>query len=336
MGHFQMVKNLLFVVFAFQLLTINVAFSQQNPESIFVDLVQLKPIVCYQATVDGRDVIIGFANSGEDPKGKDNFYSNPEIFSYKLLKFANSWQIESKTPICNTEYTYVELHNNFEKVKIKDNIYIYFTYKVSNMGNAVNTIDLVFTLVSPKTNHATELIYSGEPEYDNKGKLTRIKGQFETHDDNIPVDLFSFLENMASKSSLIYRPTSKDTDINDPINFEKKWTIDNGKLLNSKYNNIEQKIIFTYYPNNLLDPEDSEVIENPYYKAYYYWRYGVIGYNKTKQKYFPIYINGCAHGCESTITWAKDHIIKISPRDSNGRNFIAIDLKNCLYMAFEK
>lgn len=312
--------------------------AQTDTTLIFKDLARLTPIACLTTKVDDKDCILCLANTKGLTKQDDkNFYSSPDVFCYILSQFAGAWRIVEKVPVSNNEFIYSEFSNDVEIVDIKGKPYLYFTFRTSGMGNATNASTLVFALISPEAKKLTKLSYEGAGEYDGHGNLKRLRGNFIDLDEKRPPELLAFLQDKASKSPLVYRATAKDLALDNADNFDKKWEVENAairKAIESREDSIELVLRFTYYDNNLYKKDDSTTdrIENKEYVIASYFRSDVIGYDKTKNKFFPIIIDRCSHGCEKTLSWINEHTVKIT-YDINGETMV-VELEKRLFQYF--
>lgn len=311
--------------------------SKETAISVFKDLVRIEPVNCIVKTIDNKECIICLANkSGVDGKDK-MFYSNPEIIYYKLTKFANSWRIETQKPVFTEEFIYCEFYKDFEVVVIKNKTYLYFLYNISPMGNAAEYYNLNFALFSLLDFQLITLDYGGDPIYNNKSKLQQIKGDFINLDKfNDKPELLFFLEGKARKCSLVYRATNSDLDINSSANYEKKWQIDNSKIKSvwdTKNNIYDEPLRTTYYDKNLF-PSDKGVsdrkVENSRYIIVSLFRNNILGYDKARKKYFPIWVESCAHGCDKKLSFVKETILQITYSEADNQE-ILVDLSKMTY-----
>lgn len=311
--------------------------SKEKALSIFKDLALIKPLSCIMTVLDNREYIFCLANKKGIENDSKMFFSKPDVNFYKLSKFANAWRIEYKHPIFKQDFTYCTFLDNSEIVYISQKHYLYFTYHVSPMGNAINRTSLYFSLFSLDGFNLINLIYEGEPSYDLEGNLKQIKGSF------IALDKFKnhqaqleYLEGEASKSNLIYRASDQDLTFDSINNFSKKWQIDNAgikSVWDVKENTSKASLNTTYYKKDIFLLNQSSVtasVENDHYKVTSFFRGNILGYDKSKENYFPIWVESCLHGCNKDISFLKDTILKINYIESNNEA-ILIDLLNMTY-----
>jgi len=315
----------------------NPTISKEQAINIFKDLVRIEPINCVAATFDKKECILCIANkTGVDVNNK-MFYSNADIVFYKLRKFANTWRVDIQKPIFTEEFTYSEFYNDFEISTIVNKPYLYFLYESSPMGNAVSYTNLNFSLFSLIDFQLTILDYGGEPVYDSNGNSQHIKGDFTNIDKlSSTPDLLKFLENKASKSSIVYRATNKDLEMNNAINYEKKWQVDNSKIKSvwsTKENTNEEALKITYYSKSIFPTEQNYIsgsIENSKFKIVSLFRNNILGYDKIKKKYFPLWVESCSHGCNKDVTFINDTTLRITYSEAN-EEMIIVDLTNMTY-----
>ena len=311
--------------------------SKEQAISVFKDLVRIEPINCLVTTIDNKECIICIANkTGVDGNDK-MFYSNADIIFYKLTKFADAWRIETQKPIFAYEFTYCDFYNDFEIATIGNKPYLYFLYRLSPMGNAVSFMDLNFALFSLTDFQLTTLDYGGDPVYDKKDNLQQIKGDFTNLDKlSSKPDLSKFLEDKASKSSVIYRATKQDLDMNSADNYEKKWQVDNSKIKSvwdTKENTFDEPLRVTYYDKSIFPTEQGYIsgsVESTKFKIVSLFRNNILGYDKTKKKYFPIWVESCSHGCNKTVAFIDDTTLRITYSEANDE-MIIVDLTNMTY-----
>lgn len=311
--------------------------SKEQAIHIFKDLVRVEPINCLVTIIDNKEYILCIANkTGVDGNDK-MFYSNADIIFYKLTKFANAWRVETQKPIFAEEFSYCQFYDDFEIVIIDNKPYLYFLYRLSPMGNAVCYFNLNFALFSMTDFQFTTLNYGGDPVYDSRDNLKQINGDFTNLDKlSSKPELFKFLEDKASKSSIVYRATSQDLDMNSADNYEKKWLADNSSIKtvwDVNENTFEEPLQITYYNNNIFPTEEcliSDKIENNKYKIVSLFRHNILGFDKIKKKYFPIWVESCSHGCNKSISFNSDKVLKIVYSEADNQT-IVVDLIKMTY-----
>lgn len=89
-------------------------------------------------------------------------------------------------------------------------------------------------------------------------------------------------------SKRIYKPTKEDFNLDAPINFSKKWEVDNQAVIDQGIGTLTYTYYSTFIPDG-LEPKDAyNVIENKTYKLFSYWRECVTAFNKKEKKYFTL------------------------------------------------
>jgi hypothetical protein len=205
------------------------------------------------------------------------------------------------------------------------------------MGNMIEYYNLNFALFSLTDFQLTTLDYGGDPIYDDKLKLKQIKGDFKNLDKfNDKPELLSFLEGKASKCPLVYRATNSDLDMNSSANYEKKWEIDNSKIKSvwdNKNNIYDEPLRTTYYEKNIFPSDQGFIngrVENNKYIVVSLFRNNILGYDRVKKKYFPIWVESCTHGCNKTISFVKETILQITYSEADNQK-IFVDLSKMTY-----
>jgi hypothetical protein len=307
----------------------NSKISKNEATRIFIDLVKTKPINCVVATIKDNGYIICLAK-----KNEVNDSLGSEIFTlYKLSKFANKWRIEDSKEVIKEKFRYINFHYDdgknydFEITLIKDKAYLYLFFDTHEMGNALGSTKYNFTLIALSDFNVTNLIYEA---YDTGDKEDFINLK-EFKSNSI---VLKFLEEKAKKSKFIYRPTFQDLDINDPINYEKRWRLDNNlrSIWDMKNNLKNEKINVTYYTSSIFpkDFPDEQSIENVDFKIINGFRSDILGYDKLKKKYFPIWFDNGCHGCNKKIEFINSSTLKITYIESNNE-MILVDLNQMIY-----
>lgn len=296
---------------------------------IFIDLTNVKPVNCIVTTINDNDCIICLAK-----KNDVNDSLGSEIFTlYKLFKFANKWRIEDSKDVIKEKFRNVNFHYDygenydFEITLIKNKSYLYLLYDTHEMGNALGSTKYNFSLIALSDFNLTNLIYE---VYDSGEKEDFINiNEFKSNS-----IVLKFLEDKAKKSNFIYRPTFQDLDINDPINYEKRWRLDNNlrSIWDIKNNLKNKKINVTYYTRSIF-PKDftyEQSIENAGFKIINGFRSDILGYDKLKKKYFPIWFDYGCHGCNKKIEFINSSTLKITYIESNNE-IILVDLNQMIY-----
>lgn len=276
------------------------AISRDYAERIFQDVVLKKPLYCETMGDKQRPLIVGVLGKAEFDR----------TYTFVILyNFANKWQTKS-TKVYGNEFTYLTLRENFEKVTIDKRTYVYFSLQENEMGTGANGLATIsFNLFDPLLDSVISIRYSG------RGDST-VEGEFEHFDERrLGKKVLVFLERKAAHSKAIYRPREEDLDLERVGNYEKKWRIDNS-FLPEPYKAAgyeEGTLNITYYSTKLISGYTPEhMVQNSNYLVESYFRNDVIGYDKTLNKYFPIWIEFCNVGCDKNIRFATDSVLVIS------------------------
>jgi len=298
--------------------------SKEKAVSVFKDLLRTEPISCLVTTLDGKEYIICIA----EKKGADG--NSGEFIFYKLSQFANSWRVDTQKPVLGYEFENWSFDSkSFEIVKIDNKDYLYFLYESSPMGNAVSLTSVDFSLFSLTDYMLTSLNYTidgfegGRGEFSNLEELVSKPG------------LLRYLEEKAKKYSYIYRPTEKDLDINNVDNFEDKWEVDNSnavKVWDATKSTPPQNLKLTYYNKSIFPDQlnGEPLIENARFKIISMFRGSVLGYDKKKNQYFPIWVENCSHGCNKDIAFINDTTLEITYMEAQNQKII-INLSDMTY-----
>ena len=303
--------------------------SKKKAISIFKSISLIDPINCLVTTLENQGSIICIANKSGIEGDDIKFYSNANIFVYLMRKKANTWRIELEKPIFSENFTYCEFYKTFELAMIENKPHVYFLYKVSPQGNAVNMLQLKFSLLSLTDFQLHSLDFTGEPIHIKEENLEKVKGDF-TNFDNLhsKYDLINFLEDKANKSELIYSGKSKEVNANKISYYEKQWQKDNPSIKSMmEIRDIiyEGSLKITYYDKSIFPNEPGYIfdsIENDKFKFVSVFRNNILGYNKTKKKYFPVLVESCSHGCHKEIAFLNEDTLRISYIEANNQNVI--------------
>ncbi|MFD3408829.1 hypothetical protein SKC37_09195 [Aquirufa sp. HETE-83D] len=292
--------------------------SVKEATEIFKNLKQVQPINVAIASIDDVEKIVCLAKKSgpeSDP------YSDKYII-YLLTKFADTWRVESEKEIISLEFEMISFEKNFEIIELDNKAYLYFIYSTGPVGNAISYVDYNFSLVSLKDLTISELVYQ---ELGDESDFINIE------DFKDKPTVLKYLEERAAKSEFIKKPSGVELDVNNPVNFEKKWKIDNANISTVWEGNtaINNNIKVTYYPENIFPDEKNSSfskIENETYLIISMFRNDVLGYDKVKKKYFPIWVESCSHGCNKEIEFIDNNKLKITYSESQNETII-VDLK---------
>ncbi|MCZ4244261.1 hypothetical protein [Pedobacter punctiformis] len=239
-------------------------------------------------------------------------------------------QIKTDTLLAN-EYTYTELDSNhFVKKKINNKDYVLLTVKETFKGQAVTSIDLNFIMLDLNSMEYYTLRYVGEHSlrcYDC------IDGSFTENKqlDKYP-DIKKALYQYANESKWVYRPAAAEKSPDYYKNYEVKWDKDNQAdyHLANGHSDIPETIYSTYYKEDLFkitgDRATATTIENSRFIIASYFRGNILGYDKQKKLYFPIYIESCVTGCDKKIKFTSGNAIEAKYDEYSANKVYTINL----------
>jgi hypothetical protein len=233
---------------------------------------------------------------------------------YVLSKFADAWRVESEKEIISLEFETISFDGfDFEITMIDDKAYLYFLFETSPVGSAFNEENYHFSMVSLTDLTMFELVYNDNHISDEQDFIN-----IEDLKDK-PI-ILKYLEEKAAKSKFVYKPTKEDLDMDNPKNYEKRWKIDNSNISTpwGDNNGVNNTIKVKYYSKNVYPipwKDDSfylKKIENGKYIIITLLRNNVIGYDKVKKKYFPIWVESCGRGCNKDIAFVGKDKLQIT------------------------
>ncbi|MFD1605500.1 hypothetical protein ACFSJW_02780 [Flavobacterium artemisiae] len=241
----------------------------------------------------------------------------------KYKKSKDKLQFIKSEKLFVSDYYYVHIdpkHVLIKKIQKED--YFLFAVEEAPMGNGDTEYFLDFIILNISNLNFYTLKYSGEATLRSDES---IDGKFlknETLESNILIkkELYEF----ANKSKWVYNPSEKEKNINYYKNFEQKWYLDNDKHLDPS--------VFksTYYTENLFqyngNYNNDQVTENTDFKIVTYFRNNIIGYDKNKKLYFPIFVENCVSGCHKEVKFISESEIEISYSEIQTQKPDTIDL----------
>lgn len=241
--------------------------------------------------------------------GEKNF-----ILASKYKRENNNFKLVKQDTLQYGEYVYIEIDpESFEEKKIGKENYFLFTASQSYQGQAVISNFVLFSAVNTKNLKLINLMYSGNSTL---GCEKCIRGEFvasETLDANPAIK--KELYKKASKHKWIYHPTEEEKNPKHYKNYATYWEKTNNFYsdLANGYNLLPDEIYSTYYKEDIFKytGDYEEIIENDTYKIVSYFRGNLLGYDKTKKLYFPIYIESCITGCNKKISFLSEHTIEV-------------------------
>lgn len=232
------------------------------------------------------------------------------------------------------EWSYLTIDSaSFRHVAVHDEPYLYFSSSEGFMGQGVIERNVNFHLVNINTLDNFRLLYAGEPSFKCEDC---IEGNFvETNQLRETPDILNLLKELSKTSRLIYQRGPKDENVYYHLNYQEKWDKDNQSHNSyaTGHGNIISPIHSTYYKTNLFDlnqGSENSVIENSRYLFRSYFRGNIIGYDKEKKLYFPLYIENCVLGCNKDIEFAGSESIRVTWSESEEGTYL-ISINNIIF-----
>lgn len=274
--------------------------SLDSVSKVYMNVVTAKPyFLASFADTSGQPFIVGI----QEKAGIMTNYLLTKIESQN-----NNWQKSNEATLAEDEAVEILDSIRIEKIDNKDYLYISTRQYVPGTGSA-GFASIMFYVINPNTLTKYSLAYSGEVINEDQ-----VSGEYYSDSTlNLNPSLKSFLETKAQNSKYVYKKTAADFDINNPKNFEKKFLVDNPEIQESKYHNND-KLTLTFYDEDLtkIVGNSADTVENKHFKIFVLWRYGVVGFDKAKKKYFPIYIDKCNHGCELHASFDTGNVLNVN------------------------
>ena len=274
--------------------------SLDSAYKVYMNVVTAKPYFLESFTdTTGQPFIVGI----QEKAGIMTNYLFTKIESQNY-----NWQKSKEVTLAEDKA--VKILDSIKTVKIdnKDYLFISTWEYVPGTGSA-GFASIVFYIIDPNTLNKYSLAYNGEDINDEQ-----VSGEY-SYDSalNGNASLKNFLEAKAQGSKYIYKKTSADYDINNPKNFEKKFLVDNPDIQESKYHDND-KLNLTFYNEDLTQFVGNSVdsVENKDFKIFVIRRFGVVGFDIEKKKYFTIYIDKCNHGCELNAAFDIGNVLNVN------------------------
>lgn len=229
--------------------------------------------------------------------------STGESMAYVFKNFAGSWELKDKLPFLNS----------FEKIDdfTNDENLIYFGSHLQ--GGSSGNGSYYFNVFSIEENKFFSVEY-----YWSDYKYSYY--EFINIDTIKNKRVLAYIEEKASKSEYVYKPSNK-------LTLEESWKIDNKNIYEKIFK--EQSQIIFQYTENLTFEFEKITAENKDYKVYNQFKGNLYGYNKKLKKYFIIWVPNWFYDTTIFMFLNNDNILGIqdSTLGSNGSK-IYIDLDN--------
>ncbi|MEO8515345.1 MAG: hypothetical protein ABI426_01305 [Flavobacterium sp.] len=281
---------------------------------------------------DGAETVKISAYKSSD---NDKFFLGGDkafIIASKYKKKGNSLKLVQQDTLISSEFSYVNIDSkSLVKKKVGNTDYLMLSIFVTPQGNAEIERYVTFIMLDINSFKFYALGYTG---VDSIRCDECIDGEFQKNKDlesnpEIQKELYQF----AYKSKWVYNPTEEEKDPNYYKNYEQKWIADNNSdnRLASGSSSLPDVIYSTYYKDNIIrftgEYSEDEVIENSDYKIVTFFRGNILGYDKKKQLYFPIFIESCVIGCNKTIEFLSKNTIEIVNSEDSGEKAKTINLE---------
>ena len=224
--------------------------------------------------------------------------------------------LQTDTLISN-EYVYTTIDSeSIKRVTENGKDCLYISVLEREMGNAVLESTIGFYRIELSTFKTHTLTYSGK-ETTRSG--SGLEGGF--NDDavlNQNPEIKNQLYEHARGNKLIFSPAGKEAALGYYKNYEVKWNKDNDEdnALATGHGSIPDTILSTYYSEDLFgftgnyNPED--VTENDRYKVVSYFRGNIVAYDKTRNRYFPVFIESCVLSCNKSVRFVSNGVIEVT------------------------
>jgi hypothetical protein len=273
--------------------------SLDSASKVYMNIVTAKPyFIASFIDTTSQPFIVGF----QEKSG-----IIPNYVLTKIESRNNNWQKVNEVTLAEEEAVEILDTIKTEKIENKDYLYVSTKQYVPGTG-AAGFASIVFYAIDPASLTRHSLVYSGELVNEDQ-----VSGEYY-YDSSLNKNnaLKRYLEEKAQTSKYVYKKTAADFDLNNPKNFEKKFLIDNPEIQESRYRN-QEKLNVTYYDDDLPRIVGSSVdtVENKDYKIFSLFRFGVVGFDKKKKRFFPIYIDKCNNGCDLTASLGVGNILDI-------------------------
>lgn len=283
----------------------------------------------YDFTTIGGEVIRIFASQQSE---YNPFFLSGDANYIIAAQYLHNTVIKQDTLLKN-EYVYTEIDSASIRQKQEGNIhYLLLTAKETFKGQAItdNTVNFILVDINNLTHYV--LMYEGIPSIRCN---ECIDGAFQADPllDKNP-GLKAILYEYANNSKWVYRPaTQAERDARHFTNYEQKWNEDNDEdnHLANGHSGISEPIYSTYYKDDIFKltaahASVTDSIENERFKIISYFRGNILGFDKQKQLYFPVYIESCITGCDKKIKFISPETIEVIYDENNGKEVYTVQL----------
>lgn len=239
-------------------------------------------------------------------------------------------KLENRQVIDQSEWSYLTIDSSsIQQVKLNSKNYLYLSYRVAQQGKVVQEQIVNFALIElVSLNHYT-LTFVGFNTFKCDDCL---EGTLLKIEPAAPLHVTKFLKERAAVSKEIYHPSAAEKNPYHFLNYQDKWDDDNGVDFSygAGHGDPEDPIKSTYYRTNLFDLNAGSLtdsLETDQYIIRGYFRGNIIAFDKAKQRYFPIIVEGCVHFCNKEIE-LNGNKLKLTYEDSEN---YTIDLSKMIF-----
>ena len=249
-----------------------------------------------------------------------------------VAQFLSGKNLKTDTILTN-EFTYTEIDSSsLTNQKINGKAFQLLTIKETFKGQAITSRTINFIVIDPTTKNHYTLQYQGEPSLRCE---VCIDGAFLENKalESVP-EIKTMLYAYARKSKWIYRTeTAAEKNPRHMKNYELKWDQDNkaDNHLANGHSGIPDTIYSTYYKEDLMkftEQKNGEPvsIEDNRFLVSSYFRGNLLGFDKQKKLFFPIFIESCITGCNKTIRFISSGRIEVIYDEDSRKEVYTIDL----------
>ncbi|MGE9314410.1 hypothetical protein ACLOAU_22330 [Niabella sp. CJ426] len=279
-------------------------------------------------TIGGE--VIGIAASEQSEH--DPFFLIGDANYIVATKYLDERVVKADTLLKN-EFVYTQIDSaSIQQKKVGNNYYLLLTARETFKGQAITEKTINFILLDVNSLEHYTLMYEG---------VSSIRCYECIDGDFHPVPLLdkkpglkSILFEYANKSKWVYRPaTQVEKDARHFINYEQKWNEDNQEdnHLANGHSGVSEPVYSTYYKEDIFKltaahASVTDSIENEHFKILSYFRGNILGFDKQKQLYFPIYIESCITGCDKKIRFVSPETIEILYDEYNSKEVYTVQL----------
>lgn len=279
-------------------------------------------------TIGGEVIRIEASEQSEhDPFfliGDDNYIIATKYLDDSVIK---------RDTLIKNEFVYTRVDSaSIQQKKQGNNYYLLLTAKETFKGQAITEKTVNFILLDVCSLEHYTLVYEGTSSI---RCYECIDGGYHPAPllDKNP-GLKSILYEYANKSKWVYRPaTQAEKDARHFINYEQKWNEDNQEdnHLANGHSGVSEPIYSTYYKEDIFKltaahASVTDSIENEHFKILSYFRGNILGFDKQKQLYFPVYIESCITGCDKKIKFISPQTIEILYDEYSGKEVYTVEL----------